>query len=133
MPTYSREQIANVTLSFQPTDWFRVYGGGGYWDLPLIIGVSDPAFASLGTEIYSPFWSIGHNSVMRAYMTDCLQWKGDQQVFDFETQWGVQWKPFKSADRAVRIAILYYTGDSQFGQFYNVPDTHWALATFFDF
>jgi len=129
--TYTREN-ANVTFSFQPTDSFRLYTGVGCWDLPLIEGVSDPVFASFGTEIYSPFWSID-NSAMRGYLTGSLQWKGDQNVWDTEVQLGLQWKTSKSFDRAIRMAILYYTGDSQFGQFYNVPDSHWALATFFDF
>ena len=107
--TYTREN-ANVTFSFQPTD--------------------DPIFASFGTEVYSPFWSID-NSAMRGYLTGSLQWKGDQNVLETEVQLGLQWKTSKSSNRAIRMAILYYTGDSQFGQFYNVPDSHWGLATFF--
>jgi hypothetical protein len=129
--TYTREN-ANVTFSFQPTDSFRLYAGAGCWDLPLIEGVSDPIFASFGTEVYSPFWSID-NSAMRGYLTGSLQWKGDQNVLETEVQLGLQWKTSKSSNRAIRMAILYYTGDSQFGQFYNVPDSHWGLATFFDF
>jgi hypothetical protein len=129
--TYTREN-GNATLSFQPSEFLRVYGGAGIWDEPLINNNSDPIFASFGAEIYSPYWSIDH-SAMRSYLTGSLQWKGDQSVWDLEVQLGLQWKAFKSSDRALRIAILFYTGDSQFGQFYNLPDTHLALATFFDF
>jgi hypothetical protein len=130
-PTYTREN-GNFTLSFQPSESFRVYGGAGMWDLALLQGVSDPLFAAFGTEIYSPYWSIDSSS-MRGYLTGSLQWKGDQNVWDTEVQLGLQWKASRAADRALRIAILYYSGDSQVGQFYNVSDNHLALATFFDF
>jgi hypothetical protein len=130
-PTYTREN-GNFTLSFQSSDFFRVYAGAGCWDQDLIEDVSDPIFAALGTEVYSPFWNIDHSS-MRGYLTSSLQWKGDQNIWDLELQLGVQWKALQNSGRALRIAILYYTGDSQFGQFYNMSDTHLALATFFDF
>jgi hypothetical protein len=129
--TYTREN-GNFTLSFQPAEFLRVYAGAGMWDQSLIEGISDPLFATLGTEIYSPYWSIDH-SAMRGYLTGSLQWKGDQNVWDTEVQLGLQWKASQTSYRALRIAILYYNGDSQFGQFYNVPDNHVALATFFDF
>jgi hypothetical protein len=130
-PTYTREN-ASFTFSLQPSESFRVYAGAGIWDLPLVADVSSPAFAGFGTEIYSPYWTIDR-SAMRVYVTGALQWKGDQNNWDQEVQMGLQWKSSKTSDRAVRVAILYYNGDSQFGQFYNVPDSHWALATFFDF
>ncbi|HTA77300.1 MAG TPA: DUF1207 domain-containing protein [bacterium] len=129
--TYTREN-ADFTLSFQPEEMLRLYAGIGMWDQPLIENVSNPVFAAFGTEIYSPYWMID-SSAMRAYVTGALQWKGDQSVWDKEVQVGLQWKASKAADRAIRISILYYDGLSQFGQFYNVPDTHLALATFFDF
>ena len=130
-PTYTREN-ASFTFSLQPSEFFRVYAGAGIWDLPLVADVSSPTFTEFGTEIYSPYWSIDR-SAMRAYVTGVLQWKGDLYNWDEEVQLGVQWKSSKSSDRAIRIALLYYNGDSQFGQFYNVPDSHLALATFFDF
>ncbi len=129
--TYTRENV-NGTISIQPSEFFRLYAGAGVWDIPLIEGVSDPIFTSFGTEVYSPYWPVDH-SAMRAYLTGSLQWKGDQEIWDMEVQLGLQWKAFAAADRALRVAVLYYTGDSQFGQFYNVPDTHLALASFFDF
>jgi len=129
--TYTREN-GNFTLSFQPTESFRFYTGMGCWDQPLITGVSNPLFATFGSEIYSPYWSIDSSS-MRGYLTGSLQWKGDQNVWDTEIQLGVQWKASRTAERTLRIALLFYSGDNQFGQFYNVPDTHLALASFFDF
>jgi hypothetical protein len=129
--TYTNEN-GNFSLSFQPSESLRFYAGAGIWRLPLIEGFSNPVFTSFGTEIYSPYWSIDSSS-MRGYLTGCLQWKGDTYVWNTEVQLGLQWKASRTSDRALRIAILYYNGNSQFGQFYNVPDNHLALATFFDF
>jgi hypothetical protein len=129
--TYTRENV-NGTLSFYPSEFLRLYAGAGIWDKALVSGYSSPLFTSFGTEIYSPSWAIDHSS-MCGYLTGSLQWKGEEYVWDTEVQLGIQWKAFKTSARAIRIAILYYNGDSQFGQFYNVPDTHWGLATFFDF
>jgi hypothetical protein len=33
----------------------------------------------------------------------------------------------------VRLALIYYDGHSDYGQFYQTYDTHWALGVFFDF
>lgn len=129
--TYTRENV-NGTVSLQPLDEFRLYAGAGIWDLSLYEGVSNPMFASFGTELYSPSWSIDRSS-MRLYATGSLQWVGDESVWDKEIQLGVQWKGSKDSSRDIRFAVIYYNGNSQFGQFYNVPDEHWALATFFDF
>jgi hypothetical protein len=128
---YSREN-ANMTLSFQPSEWFRFYAGAGIWDIPLYSAGSNEIFTSIGTEIYSPYWAVDSSS-MRGYLTGSLQWIGDTGVWDKEVQLGIQWKSFKNATRALRIALLFYSGNSQFGQFYNQFDEHLALATFFDF
>lgn len=128
---YSRENV-NGTLSFQPSEFLRIYASAGIWDFPLIIASPDPFFASFGTELYTPSWPIDRSS-MRGYATAHFEWDGDVGVWDEEFQLGIQWKSFKDGARDIRMAVLYYTGDSQFGQFYNTPDNHWALATFFDF
>jgi hypothetical protein len=124
---YSRENV-NGTLSFQPSEWFRFYAGAGIWDDPLYTAGSNEMF----TSIYSPYWAVDSSS-MRGYLTGSLQWIGDTGAWDKEVQLGVQWRSFKNAIRALRVGLIFYSGNSQFGQFYNQFDEHLALATFFDF
>ncbi len=124
---YSRENL-NVTFSIQPSESCRFYAGMGAWDSTPV----DPFFASFGSEFYSPDWPIGGTS-MRAYSTFSLQWKGDVGVWEKEIQLGLQWKTDNGSGRALRTALVFYSGDSQFGQFYDQFDEHLALATYFDF
>jgi hypothetical protein len=126
---YSRENF-NYTLSWQPNDYLRLYGGAGDWFD--INPVGNPYFAFVGTELYTPYWSID-NSVMRAYVTAHFRYQGEIQTFNNEFQLGLQWKNQKNGGRDIRFALIYYTGDNPFAQFYNVPDSHWGLSTFFDF
>ena len=126
---YSRENV-NYTLSWQPSDSFRLYGGVGDWFD--INPAGNPYFEFVGTEIYSPYWSID-NSVMRAYTTAHFRYQGEIQTWNYEFQLGLQWKNRKSGNRDIRFALIYYVGDNAFAQFYNEPDTHRGLATFFDF
>jgi len=126
---YSRENV-NYTLSWQPTDCFRLYAGAGDWFD--INPAGDPFFAFVGTELYTPYWSID-NSVMRGYFTAHFRYQGEIQTWNNEFQLGLQWKNMKSGSRDIRFALIYYIGDNPFAQFYNEPDSHWGLATFFDF
>jgi Protein of unknown function (DUF1207) len=128
---YSRENV-NADISFQLSDSFRLYSGIGCWDDALLTGISTPVFASFGTEIYSPSWAL-ENTSMRFYATGCLQWIDDLGIWNKEIQFGLQWKASPSDARDIRVGIVYYNGYSQYLQFYNVPDEHWGLATFFDF
>lgn len=126
---YSRENV-NYTLSWQPSDSFRLYAGAGDW---FDINPSgDPFFAFVGTEIYSPYWNID-NSNMRAYFTAHSRYEAEILNWNSEFQLGLQWKKTKTGGRDIRFALIYYVGDNAFAQFYNTPDTHWGLATFFDF
>ncbi len=129
-PIFFSRENANFTTSFQPVDFFRLHAGVGDWlDInPL----GDPFFASFGSELYSPSWSMA-DTFMRGYFTCFFQWKGEAGVWNKELQLGLQWKKGKNLARALRIALVYYDGDSQFGQFYRQPDEHVGLATYFDF
>ncbi len=128
---YSREAIEE-TVSFEPCDYFRVYSRAGIWDLPFVVGDTVQYYASLGTEFYSPYWKIDSSS-MRSYLTGYGKWDAEYSIWDLEFQLGIEWKASPNEPRAIRMAILYYNGLSQYGQFYNQPDSHWGLATFFDF
>jgi hypothetical protein len=100
----------------------------GAWDST----AADSFFATFGGEFYSSDWLVV-GVPMRAYSTLWIQWKGDVGVWDKEIQLGLQWKTGNGSGRALRTALVFYSGNSQFGQFYDQFDEHLALATYFDF
>ena len=126
---FSRENF-NLTSSFQPFNELRLYARIGDWENIYPRG-NDPFFCSAGTEIYSlPTDFAG--TYLRAYFTADFQWKGETQSLNKNFELGVQWKFKKEESRDVRLALLYYNGLSDFGQFYQNPDEHWGIGLYFD-
>jgi hypothetical protein len=127
-PPYSRENV-NFTVSFEPGEVARFYAGIGFWDgTPMM----DPFFASFGTELYGPNWPIDGLKV-GVYSAVSFEWKGDMDVWDKEVQLGLRWSKGADSTRAVRTALVLYSGYTQFGQFWGSFDEYLALATYFDF
>jgi hypothetical protein len=127
---YSRENF-NYTFSTTPLKDFRFYTEIGEWinKFP-----RDKAlFASLGAEVYSPpFRPL--SIFTRGYFTCHLKWKQEAGgVLNRTFQLGLQLKESEDAARALRLALLFYDGNSEFGEFYRNSDDYWALAVFFDF
>jgi hypothetical protein len=126
---FSRENF-NLTSSFQPSDQFRLYAGIGDWENMYPAG--DPFFCSMGCEIYSPAGDVG-GTFLRGYFTADFQWKGEAGgSLNKNLELGIQWKYKKGENRDVRLALVYYNGNSDFGQFYRDPDEHWAVGVYFD-
>jgi hypothetical protein len=120
----------NITTAFKPGDWLRLYAGAGYW-----INFYPPEntwFGSLGAELYSPFFDLA-GTLLRGYSTVDLNWKTPAGgTLNKNIQVGLQWKFEKQQTRAIRIALVYYNGNSKFGQFYEDPDEHWGFGFYFD-
>lgn len=125
---FSRENF-NLTSSFRPSDGFRLYAGIGDWENMYPAG--DPFFCSGGFEIYSPAADIS-GTFFRGYLTADFQWKGETQSLNKNLELGIQWKYRKGDNRDLRLALVYYDGNSEFGQFYQDPDEHWAVGLYFD-
>jgi hypothetical protein len=120
----------NFTTSVQLSESLRLYAGIGAWEN---LYPNDKAFfASIGTEIYSPPVDfIG--TFLRGYGTFHLKWKAQAcGAFNKTAQFGIQWKFKKEESRALRLAMVYYNGFSEYGQFYQAPDEHWAVGVYFD-
>jgi hypothetical protein len=126
---FSRENF-NLTSSFQPFDEFRLYAKIGDWENIYPRGDA-PFFCSTGTEIYSPPTDFA-GTYLRGYLTADFQWKSETQSLNKNFELGVQWKFKKEESRDVRLALVYYNGLSDFGQFYQDPDEHWAVGLYFD-
>jgi hypothetical protein len=132
---YTRESF-RYTLSYYPTlpfsDQLRIYGGLGYY--PHIAPTDNPYFAHMGVELYmSPFLPFLFATVAREYFTYDLKVKGEAGgVANQQFELGFQWKGKTESSLAVRMALMYFNGNSEYGQFYLTPDNHWSLGIFFD-
>ena len=125
---FSRENF-NYAFSFQPGEGLRLFSGLGAWYNMYPKG--GVLFASLGLEAYSPFADL-EGAFLRAYAAGETKWLQETGVFDNNLQMGIQLKFRKEETRDVRLALLYYNGNSMFGQFYRDHDEHWGVGVFFD-
>jgi hypothetical protein len=127
---FSRENF-NLTLSYTDPQVYRLYSRIGDWANMYPSG--DPFFLSVGGEVYSP--SFGSDQTdLRAYTSLDLTYKGETpDTWNKTWQLGLRAALEPQGGRAVRLALIYYDGHSDYGQFYQTYDTHWALGVFFDF
>src|SRR6185369_16185802 len=120
----------DFTASFQPSDDLRFYAGLGTW---LNLEPPDKTFfAIVGTEVYSPAMDLG-GTLLRGYGTFHFKWKDQAGGSSNKTaQFGLQWKFKKEETRALRLALVYYNGNYEFGQFYQGHDEHLGVGVYFD-
>ena len=120
----------NFTTSFKPSEDLRIYLGMGLWDN--LFPEDNAIFASLGTEVYSaPLDFLGTR--LRGYATCHLKFKGQAGgVLNKTMQLGLQWKFRAEETRAIRLAMVYFNGYSEYGQFYLQKDDHLGIGVYFD-
>ena len=127
---YTRESF-RFTTSFRPSDQWRFYLGAGYY--PHLDPAEPRLFFHGGLEAYSrPFTFLAGTSG-RGYFTYDLKIKqeaGGTVNQNFEL--GFQWKWKEENSQGIRMALLYYNGKNEYGQFYQENDNHWSLGIFFD-
>src|ERR1039457_830537 len=127
---YTRESF-RFTSSFQPSENFRFYAGVGYWGH--IDPVEKPFFIHWGTELYTDSFGFIGGTAGRGYFAYDIKIKDEAGgVVNQAFQWGLQWKWKKENSTAIRLALLYYNGNSEYGQFYHLTDNHWGLGIYFD-
>jgi len=127
---YTRESF-RYTLSFQPSENARLYAGAGYW------GHIDPAekpfFLHAGAELFTDAFDFLFSTSGRGYLGYDLKVKDEAGgVVNQSLQLGLQWKWKKENRPAVRLALLVFDGNSEFGQFYRQKDGHWGFGIYFD-
>jgi len=125
---FSRENL-NYVFSWQPQEYFRLYAGIGAWYNMYPRGLA--LFSSLGLEFYTPATNLG-GALFRGYATGDLKWVQETEATNKSFQLGLQLKFDQHEDRDVRLALLYYDGNSEFGQFYRDHDEHWGFGIYFD-
>lgn len=127
---YTRESF-RWTSSWQPSDQFRLYAGVGYY--PHIAPDEPRLFAHAGVELYAGYGPFLFGTVGRGYFTYDVKAKEEAGgVVNQNFEWGYQWKWRKETSQALRFALSYYNGNSEYGQFYLSNDNHWGIGVYFD-
>lgn len=127
---FSRENL-NLAISYEETGFFRLYAKAGYWENMYPAGA--PFFSSVGGELYSPSFG-SERTDLRAYTSLDLTYKAETPNTVNKTwQLGLKAGLEPQGGRALRMALIYYDGNSEYGQFFQLPDNHWAIGVFFDF
>jgi hypothetical protein len=122
----------NLTVSLDAFIWLRIYVGGGcptYWD------DFDPTesriFLFAGLEVRSePFDLLGPCKAYGTYHFKFQDMAGS--TYNHALQLGLQWFDGPQQERSLRLAVDYYAGHSEFGQFYEQYDQHLGLSLYFD-
>ncbi|HVZ79294.1 MAG TPA: DUF1207 domain-containing protein [bacterium] len=125
---FSRENF-NYALAFRPSPDLTFYSKLGAWWNMAPHGAA--LFASAGAEVFTgpaDLWG----TVLRGYTSGDLRWIQEIEVLDQTYQVGLLWKFKEAESRDIRLALVYYNGNSQFGQFLRDHDEHFGFGLFFD-
>jgi hypothetical protein len=127
---YSREFIRWL-FSYNFLSQIRIYGGGGA--LVHSIPTEKPLFFQAGFEFFTlPLFS---NTLPIQWYTGCdFQYQQELGgIVDVAAQLGIRLaESSKISSRGIRIAISYYDGNYQWGQFFNQRDSNFGLGIYFD-
>ena len=127
---YFKESF-RYTASFQISDEFRLYAGAGY-DV-LGAPAEPPFFLHCGMELFSDSFPFVFGTLGRGYFT--YDFKAMQQTGGILNQnfaVGFQWRWEKDSHQSIRLGLVYYNGNNEYGQFDQQNDNHWSLGLFFD-
>ncbi len=128
---YSRESFRYLLSYYPIKDSIRLYGGLGYYSH---ISIPDNRFfAHLGAEFYSSPTPFLFGTIVQGYFTYDGKVKGEAGgVLNQQFELGLQWKDKPDSRGAIRMAVTYFNGNSEYGQFYLMSDDHWSMGVFFD-
>jgi len=130
-PIFISRENFNLTLSYSEPGFYRLYSRIGDWENMAPTG--DPFFCSIGGELYSPSFG-SERTDLQAYTSLDATYKAEtSNTLNTTWQLGLRVALEPEGGRAVRLALIYYDGNSDFGQFYQQPDDHWGIGVFFDY
>jgi hypothetical protein len=120
----------DARVSYEPLEWLRLYGGGGY-----IFRVEPKNYApwsfALGGELRSAWMLPGR---LRPIVGVDVQ---SREEHDWQPQLsvraGLEVESVAGLDRRVQVLIEYFTGDSMDGQFYTRDVEYLGLGIHFKF
>jgi hypothetical protein len=129
---YSRESL-RYTASYDFSENFRLYGGPCYWTHLSPDSGDSRFFFHAGAEFYTDYFHFILGTRGRGYFTYDLKVLGEAGgVVDQTFEIGFQWRWKRDSHQSVRMAALYYTGNSPYGQFFQLPENYLGLGIFFD-
>jgi hypothetical protein len=109
-------EAVDVRLSYEITDWLRVYGGAGY----IVRGDPDdlkPWSTQMGAEIRSP-WTFLAGTLRPLAAVDIQYREQNEWHTDLSARAGVQFEKLPIYDRRIQLLVEYFNGYSPNGQFY---------------
>jgi hypothetical protein len=129
---YSRESL-RYTISYDFSQNFRLFGGPCYWT-HISPDISDPRFFFTGgLELYTDYTRFLFDTHIRGYATYYIEVLGEAGGVVNETiQLGLEYRSKTDTQQAIRTALILYSGNNLYGQFYQSPDSYWGLGIFFD-
>jgi hypothetical protein len=109
-------EAIDLRLSYEITEWLRVYGGAGY----IVRGDPDdlePWSTQMGVEVRSPWTFV--NGTLRPLAAVDLQYREQNDWHaDLSVRAGVQFEKLPIFDRRIQVLLEYFNGYSPNGQFY---------------
>ncbi len=109
-------EAVDVRLSYEVTDWLRVYGGAGY----ILRRDPDdlkPWSTQVGAEIRSP-WTFLAGTLRPLAAVDIQYREQNDWHTDLSARAGVQFEKLPIFDRRIQLLVEYFNGYSPNGQFY---------------
>jgi hypothetical protein len=109
-------EAVDLRLSYEVTDWLRLYGGAGY----IVRGDPEelkPWSTQMGVELRSPHAYVGGS--LRPVAALDLQYREQNDWHaDLSVRAGVQFEKLAIFDRKIQLLLEYFNGYSPNGQFY---------------
>jgi hypothetical protein len=109
-------EAVDVRLSYEITDWLRVYGGAGY----IVRRDPDdlkPWSTQMGAEVRSP-WTFLAGTLRPLAAVDVQYREQNDWHTDLSVRAGVQFEKLPIFDRRIQLLVEYFNGYSPNGQFY---------------
>jgi hypothetical protein len=109
-------EAVDLRLSYEVTDWLRVYGGAGY----IVRKDPDdlkPWSTQVGVEVRSP-WTFLAGTLRPLAAVDVQYREQNDWHTDLSARAGVQFEKLPIFDRRIQLLVEYFNGYSPNGQFY---------------
>jgi hypothetical protein len=109
-------EAVDLRLSYEVTDWLRVYGGAGY----IVRKDPDdlkPWSTQVGVEVRSP-WTFLAGTLRPLAAVDVQYREQNDWHTDLSARAGVQFEKLPIFDRRIQLLVEYFNGYSPTGQFY---------------
>jgi len=119
-------EAVDVRLSYEVTDWLRLYGGGGY----IVRGDPsdlEPWSTQMGVELRSPKTFL-KGSLRPLAAVDVQYREQNDWHADLSARAGVQFEKLPLFDRRIQLLLEYFNGKSPNGQFYEHHIQYLAVA-----